>query len=324
MAEQTGSQEDRTEAATPRRLQRAREEGQVPVSREAATLAGLAAVTLALAVSGPALTRDLVQHLGIFLGRADQASLVGADGLRFAGLALLRSALPILVMALLAGVGAVLLQTGMLLNAKALQPRLNRLSPGAGLRRLLGLDNLVEALKSVAKVTVVGFAIWHVLAGELPRLTALPFQDAAALPERLLPLLMRVLLTVLAVQVVIAAADLFWVRLRHARSMRMSRQDVRDEQKETEGDPRIKAQIRQIRLQRARRRMLAAVPKATVVVTNPTHYAVALVYDRATSAAPKVVAKGIDSMAARIREAAAAAKAPLVANPPLARALYQV
>jgi flagellar biosynthetic protein FlhB len=104
----------------------------------------------------------------------------------------------------------------------------------------------------------------------------------------------------------------------------MSRQDVRDEQKETEGDPRIKAQIRQIRLHRARRRMLAAVPNATVVVTNPTHFAVALAYDRATSAAPKVVAKGVDSMAARIREAAQAARVPLVANPPLARALYRV
>jgi flagellar biosynthesis protein FlhB len=106
--------------------------------------------------------------------------------------------------------------------------------------------------------------------------------------------------------------------------MRMSRQDILDEQRESDGDPKIKARIRQIRMARARRRMLAAVPKATVVVTNPTHYAVALAYDRAQNAAPRVVAKGVDSMAARIREVAQAHGVPLVANPPLARVLHLV
>jgi len=129
---------------------------------------------------------------------------------------------------------------------------------------------------------------------------------------------------VLGVELVIAGADLFWVRFSHGRKLRMTHQDIRDEIKETEGDPQIKARIRQIRLQRSRRRMLAAVAKATVVVTNPTHYAVALAYDRANSAAPRVVAKGVDSMAARIREMAETNKVPLVANPPLARALYLV
>jgi flagellar biosynthetic protein FlhB len=132
------------------------------------------------------------------------------------------------------------------------------------------------------------------------------------------------LIAVLLVQTVIAAADLLWVRVRHARTMRMSRQDIRDEQKETEGDPKVRMRFRQLRLRRARKRMLAAVPKATVVITNPTHYAVALVYDRAKNAAPRVVAKGVDSMAARIREVAETNRVPLVANPPLARALYRV
>jgi len=123
---------------------------------------------------------------------------------------------------------------------------------------------------------------------------------------------------------VIAGLDLFWVFLRHSRQLRMSRHDIQEEQKETDGDPRVKARIRQIRTFRARKRMLAAVPKATVVITNPTHYAVALAYDRAKHAAPRVVAKGVDSLAARIREAAEANHVPLVANPPLARALYRV
>ena len=132
------------------------------------------------------------------------------------------------------------------------------------------------------------------------------------------------MLVVLVAQAAIAGLDFFWVTLRHARELRMSRHDIREEQKETEGDPRVKARLRQIRSIRARRRMLAAVPKATVVITNPTHYAVALAYDRAKQAAPRVVAKGVDSLAARIREVAEANRVPLVANPPLARALYRV
>jgi flagellar biosynthesis protein FlhB len=131
-------------------------------------------------------------------------------------------------------------------------------------------------------------------------------------------------LVVLAAQAGIAAADYFWVTFRHNRNLRMSRHDILEEQKDTEGDPRLRARLRQIRSLRARRRMLAAVPKATVVVTNPTHYAVALAYDRAKHAAPRVVAKGMDSLAARIREVAEQNRVPVVANPPLARALYRV
>jgi flagellar biosynthetic protein FlhB len=129
---------------------------------------------------------------------------------------------------------------------------------------------------------------------------------------------------VLAAQAVIAAGDFFWVSLRHSRMLRMSRLDILEEQKETEGDPRVRARLRQIRMFRARKRMLAAVPKATVVITNPTHYAVALAYDREKHAAPRVVAKGVDTLAARIREVAEEHRVPVVANPPLARALYRV
>jgi flagellar biosynthetic protein FlhB len=166
--------------------------------------------------------------------------------------------------------------------------------------------------------------VWQVLAGDLPALTRLPFQDPRLLLAQAAPPVFHVLMVVLIAQAFITGLDVFLVRMRHARQLRMSRQDLRDEQKETDGDPKIKARIRQIRMQRARKRMMAAVPKATVVITNPTHYAVALAYDRAKNAAPRVVAKGVDSMAARIREVAEVNRVPLVANPPLARALYQV
>jgi flagellar biosynthetic protein FlhB len=201
---------------------------------------------------------------------------------------------------------------------------MQRISPMAGLGRLFSAESLIEGAKSIVKISVIGFAVWQVLRADLPSLLSMPFLGLSALLASLMPMLLHVTLAVLGVQLVIAAADLFWVRFSHGRKLRMTRQDIRDEIKETEGDPQIKARIRQIRLQRSRRRMLAAIPKATVVVTNPTHYAVALAYDQANSAAPRVVAKGVDSMAARIREVAEANKVPLVANPPLARALYLV
>jgi flagellar biosynthetic protein FlhB len=170
----------------------------------------------------------------------------------------------------------------------------------------------------------MAFALWQVLEADLPALMQAPRWAPQILLARTLAPVLHMLFVVLAVQAAIAGFDLFWVRLRHAQQLRMSKEDVREELREMEGDPRIKARIKQIRTQRARRRMLAAVPKATVVITNPTHYAVALAYDRARNAAPRVVAKGVDSLAARIREVAEAHKVPLVANPPLAHALYRV
>ncbi len=322
--DQQTDQEDKTEAATPKRLQQSRDEGEAPVSHEIVTLVSLAGVALAFMVTGPAISQDLAHRLSLFLSRTDATSLLGAEGLYLASIATVYAVAPVLLTALACGVGAVLLQTNFLVSGTRLQPKMQRVSPIAGLGRLFSADSLMEGGKSVAKTAVVGFAVWQVLLADLPSLLSMPFLGLAALLANLMPMLMHVVLAVLGVQLVIAAADLFWVRFSHGRKLRMTRQNIRDEIKETEGDPQIKARIRQIRLQRSRRRMLAAVPKATVVVTNPTHYAVALAYDRANSAAPRVVAKGVDSMAARIREMAEANKVPLVANPPLARALYLV
>ncbi len=146
----------------------------------------------------------------------------------------------------------------------------------------------------------------------------------SSLLDHLLRNLLYLLFLVLGAHAAMAGVDLMLVRLRYARRLRMSREDQRQETKEAEGDPQIKARIRRLRMMRARRRMMAAVPKATVVVTNPTHYAVALSYDRGRGGAPRVVAKGVDEMATRIRAVAESSRVPLVANPPLARALYKV
>jgi flagellar biosynthesis protein FlhB len=321
VAEGGAATDDRTEAATPRRLQRAREAGQAPVSRELTGLAGLAVFALLLALAAPSAAQGLALRLSILLRRPD---LAPAEALRLAGLAALRAAAPLAGAALLVGAGAVLLQTGFLFSFTPLKPDPARLNPGAGLRRLFGADGAMEGVKALTKLAAMGFAVWYALRAALPALRLAPFRDPRALPGVASGLVLRVLVAVLAVQAAIALGDVVWMRLRHARGLRMSREEVREEQKESDGDPKIKARVRQIRLQRARRRILAAVPKATVVVTNPTHYAVALAYDQGKSAAPRVVAKGVDSMAARIRETAIAHGVPVVANPPLARALHRL
>jgi flagellar biosynthetic protein FlhB len=315
--------EDRTEAATPRRLQKAREEGHAPVSRELTNLVSLAAVTLALVLAGPAATRHLAVQLSVFMARAHDL-MPGRATAWSAGLAWVEAAAAFVLAALFAGAACTLVQTRFLLSGHGLRPDLSRIDPARGVRRLFGMDSVIEAGKALAKVALLALVLWQTVRSELPGLMSALFAGPEQILRRAAAPVLHVLLAVLAVQAAIAVLDYGWVTLRHARSLRMSRHDILEEQKETEGDPRVKARLRQIRTVRARRRMLAAVPKATVVVTNPTHYAVALAYDRATHVAPRVVAKGVDTLAARIRELAEANHIPVVANPPLAQALYRV
>lgn len=310
---------DRTKPATERRLLRAREEGDAPMSRELCVLAGLGAATLVLAMAGPGIARSLSVRLTFMLGAMD--STPGA-ALHEAGWALLLATVPLLGAVLLAGGAAVLLQTGGLLQVNKLAPDMSKLSPKRGLSRLFGPDNLIEALKSLAKVGVLAWAVWRAMMDVLPGAAASVWWQADTLVERLTRDLLHLCMLVLACQAAIAVLDLAWVRFRFAKRMRMSAQEVKQEHRDSEGDPRLKAKLRQLRTARARRRMMAAVPTATVIITNPTHYAVALAYDRGTQSAPRIVAKGMDEVAARIRAMAAEHGVPMVANPPLARALH--
>ncbi|MDE2200116.1 MAG: EscU/YscU/HrcU family type III secretion system export apparatus switch protein [Rhodospirillales bacterium] len=314
--------EDRTEAASARRLQKAREEGGAPISREATTLGVLGAGTLVLAMAAPGIARTLAARLAALL--AGSGRLDPSAGLRAAALALLAATAPFVLAALLAGSLAVLLQSGFALHTHALRPDVARLDPRRGLARIVSTRALFEALKSLVKLAVVAAAGWQVFRAMPGRLEALLGEPVGALALSLRGEVLALVMAMLAAQALIAVLDLVQTRLQHMRGLRMSRQELRDEHKEMEGDPQIKGRIRQIRQQRMRRRMILAVPKATVVLTNPTHYAVALAYDPAAPAAPRVVAKGVDEVAARIREVAQANAVPLVANPPLARALYLV
>ena len=323
MAEGDESSGDRTEAATQRHLDQARDEGQVPVSREMVTFAGLAAVVLVLGYQSPAMLRRLLPDLVVFLSRASGVTIRDPGVLRLASLGILGAIVPVLCAALFAGSAAVVLQTRFLLNPGALQPNFSRVSPVAGMKRLFGFNGIVEVVKSLSKLGLLAAAMWIAIRGDWVGLMRLPRQDPRSLLSTAARPVFHLFIAAVCIQGTVAAADLTWVRFRHARDMRMSKQSVRDELKDTEGNPHVKARIRRIRVMRARQRMMAKVPGATVVITNPTHYAVALAYDRANNPAPRIVAKGLDSLAARIREVAEANGIPVVANPLLARALHR-
>lgn len=310
--------EDRTQAPSERRLARAREEGQAPLSRELVTACGLGAAVAVLALGGPGMVAAFAVEL-----RAMLTGPGGVDeGVRRAGVVLLQTVLPFLIAVALAASSATMVQTGFLLHASAPLPDLARLDPRRGLKRLFGPYNATEAVKALAKLAVLSWAVWVTVSGLLPILPGASAWEAGLLLRRIGAALVHLLLLALALQIGIAALDVAWTRWRYGQRLRMSREDLRQEQRESEGDPKVKARLRQLRLLRARRRMLAAVAKATVVVTNPTHFAVALAYERGSSGAPRIVAKGVDDVAARIRTAAEKAGVPLVANPPLARSLY--
>jgi flagellar biosynthetic protein FlhB len=316
--------DDRTETATTRHLEQAREEGQVPVSREVVTFAAMAAVVLVLGFQSQAMMQRLLPDMVAFLSRTGDGSMLGAARIQVSAVGLLSAIAPVLIAAMLAGAGAVLVQTNFLLHLGSLEPKASRINPMAGVKRVFGFNGLVEMIKSLIKLTILASAIWIATRGDWAGLVDLMSESPRGLLSAVGRPAFHLFVAGVVTQGIVAGADLGWVRFKHARDMRMSKQDVRDELKDTDGNPHVKARIRRIRLMRARKQMMAKVPTATVVVTNPTHYAVALAYDRANNPAPRVVAKGVDAMAARIREVAEANRVPVVANPPLARALYRL
>jgi flagellar biosynthetic protein FlhB len=306
--------EDRTEAPTPRRLEKAREEGQVPLSREVVGFATLAAAALACLLVLPGLGREMLGAMRDLLEAPDMGA--AASLLRAAALA----TAPILLAVAFGAVAATLAQTGW--PERGFKLEVARLNPWSGLKRLLGSEALQELLRTLLKLAAVGAALW--VAADPAALAAGLALSPAMLLQRALDGGWDLILATLLAFGVLALGDLVWTRLRFLRQLRMSRQDIREELREAEGDPLFKARRRRIAETRVRRRMLAEVPKAAVVITNPTHYAVAVSYRIGDAAAPRLVAKGVDDMAARIRAAAAEHGVPIVPNPPLARALWRL
>lgn len=326
MAEEQ-DQDSKTEEPTEKRISDAVEKGNVPVAREATLLGSLAAMlAVLLLMGGWAVTR---------VNATLQEALAAAGGMRLddreaaasyiASLLMDLSGPVVAVMAVIAAgsILASLLQNTPSAAAERITPRMSRISPLAGWTRLFGKMGLVEFVKSVLKLTAVGVVLWLVLKRDLPRFVSALSSDPRLLAGMMGDLAAGILIPLLLLALGLAIADLVWSRFRWRRELRMTQHDVKQEMKEAEGDPLLKARARNMARQRSSRRMMDAVPTATMVVTNPTHYAVALRYVRGEGGAPVVVAKGVDHMALRIREIAAAHEVPLIENRPLARGLYE-
>jgi flagellar biosynthetic protein FlhB len=315
----------RTEEATPRKLEEARRRGDVPKSADVPQWAALAAASAVVAICGGWMSRDLAARLVPFLMHPDAYDLSGAGGVGVARQAMLAAApivLSVMGAASVAGIAGNVIQTGFLLAPDKLKPDLSRLSPMEGFKRMFGLDGLVNFLKSALKFAVVGVIAWLVIKPHVREFELLPTMEPIGLLPMAADMLRALLMAILAAMGVGAMIDWLWQRQRFQQRMRMTKEEIKEDYRQTEGDPHIRARLRQIRFERARRRMMQNVPKATVVVMNPTHYAVALRYVSGETAAPQCVAKGLDSLALKIREVAEEAGVPVVEDPPLARALY--
>ena len=315
-------EEDREAPASQRKLDQAREAGQAPLSKEVSTVAVLVTAAAVISLDGGVMARQLMGGLRPFLEQSHAFDPV--EAMRVAARVGLGLAAPLVLAAMFVGSASVLLQTGFLIHTKALAPDFARISPMRGVSRLFGKATLIDVGKSVLKLGVVGWAGWVAVAKLWPIVTVAGVGTVSGLVVTVMRMLAILVVPMLGAQGAIALLDLLRARFKHAQDLRMSREQLKQESRDSDGDPHMKARIRQIRQQRAKRRMIAAVAKATVVITNPTHYAVALAYDRGKGGAPRVVAKGEDDMAARIRAAASKHAVPLVANPPLARALYPI
>lgn len=315
----------KTEEPTPKKIQDARQKGDVANSREVSHAFMLLSGTLAVALWLPRGAASLSQELSRFLAAPHQIGVTAealpslmSEVLLGTGKILLAPLLMFIVAALASG----LVQNGFIFTAERMKPDLSKISVLKGLKRLFSLNSLMELLKGLVKITVVGAVA---LAIVLPIFDVLPIVPVSGIQDSLAMLhkvAVKILISVVAVVAAMAAADVLYQRFEHTKKLRMSKEDIKDENKQSEGDPHVKARLRAIRNERARQRMMQAVPTADVVITNPTHFAVALKYDAGDGGAPVLVAKGVDEVALRIRECAGDNDIPIVENPPLARALH--
>lgn len=317
--------ESKTEEATEKRLRDAVEKGRTPHSREAVTFGSLLGILLVAAFSSSSLTR-LSAALRTFIDDPAGWRLVnGGDAIRLLGLigGEVGSALiPAVAVLAVLGVTASLLQNPPRLVLERIRPQASRLSLRQGWRRILGAQGRVEFLKACFKLAAVGGAAVLLLRATRSDVLNAMFMEPGALPRLIREVLIRLVAGVAVATLLLVVIDLVWSRVFWRRELRMTRQEVKDELKQTDGDPIIRSRLRSLARDRARRRMMAAVPRATLVISNPTHYAVALRYMREEGGAPRVLAKGRNLIALRIREVAEQHEIPVIEDKPLARALH--
>jgi len=324
---ETGGQE-RTEKATAKRRQQAREKGQVAQSREVSSVIILMTALGLFYFSGSWMLLNLGNILsGVYqsLGtlHLDSVPNVSTFLIKIAKLSF-RIIAPLFLLLVVAGIAANGLQFGFGLYPKKLAPKLTQINPASGVKRIFSLKSLVEAVKSVLKIIVVGWIAYGVISGHLKEFPALVDLDVGQILVFMGQVAFQIALYVCLALVVMAALDFIYQRWQYEENLKMTKQEVKDEHKQAEGDPKVKSRIRSLQREVAMRRMMESVPEADVVITNPTHLAIALRFDSKNMIAPRVVAKGADHLAERIRKIAGEHSVPIVENKPLAQALYRM
>lgn len=317
---------ERTEPASPRRIEQAREKGQVARSRELTTVAVLLAAGGGMMFMGG----GMMEHLRALMKNAltlDKTAAFDSSRMLFHlhqySLEILLAFLPLLGLMLVATVASSILVSGWLFTVNALAPDFSRLNPLKGVTRIISWSGLVEMIKAVFKVGLIGGVALWVVWQDVDGVIALVSEPLESGVMHLVSMVGFTFMAVSASMLLIVAIDVPYQLWNHSRQLKMTKEEVRQEAKETEGDPHVKARIRALQREAARRRMMAEVPKADVIVTNPTHYAVALRYQEGRMSAPQVIAKGAALLALRIRELGEENRVPILEAPPLARALYR-
>jgi len=324
MSDEAPEESSKTEDPSSKKLEDAHKRGDVVKSQEVTTWFMLLGAAGLMAMLAPGTSAGLASTFKVLLANADQFEVGGpALGSFLWGLWMSIIVVALVPLVVLTGcaIAANLIQHRPLLSVDPITPKLSKVSPLAGAKRLFSSEALVNFVKGLAKLGIVGAAIFFAVWPERDRMDTMMTTDPVVILETFQSLGMKVIMSSLIAVTFIALADYLYQRNKWWKRQKMTVQEVRDEFKQMEGDPKIKGRIRQLRMEKSRQRMMAAVPDATVVVMNPTHFAVALKYDK-TMQAPLCVAKGVDAVALRIRAVAEENRVPVVENPPLARALY--
>jgi flagellar biosynthesis protein FlhB len=323
-----GPGQERTERATGKRRQEARKRGQVALSREIPSVLILLTALGVFHFAGSRMFERLVLLVarGFNTLHENRLHTIGDASALLAEMFEMAVSLlvPILLPLVLAGILGNMVQIGLEFHAGPLAPKFSKLNPAAGLKRIVSLRGLVELAKSLLKIAFVGAIAGSVVCGYLVEFPALVQWDIGAIWDFTAVAALKIVFWVGLAMIALAALDYLYQRWQYEKSLRMTKQEVKDERKQTEVDPHVKARIRSLQRQNAYQRMMAEVPNSDVVITNPTHLAVALRFKAEEMAAPRVVAKGADHMAERIREVAREHGVPLVENKPLAQALFKM
>lgn len=325
MADDSQDESSKTEEPTQRKLEEARKKGQVVQSREINHFFMMFAFTLIIMAIIPYTMRDALNNLSPFITAPDQIDITSTAFADLSKDVLIQAFLVMLVPTLLLIVAALapaVIQNKFFFASERIMPKLEKISPMKGFSRIFGFKAFIEFLKNMLKVIVIGVIAYLVLAPQYKYAAVTVDMNLFSILETTKSLTVRLLIAVTCFLFFLAALDYFYQRFQFMKSMRMSKQEVKDEYKQQEGDPHIKGKRKQIAREKAQKRMMSNVPKADVVITNPTHFAVALQYEQGSMQAPKVIAKGADDVAMRIREIAEKHKIPVMRNPPLARVLY--